>query len=163
MMTDFNARTSRAGVITFPASIGTSWTFTGFITAIKIGDAPLNGAIPFSAKIKPTGKPTLAVATSAGMSAVTISNSAVLAPTFAIGTFIYVATVLTGVSSLTFTPTAAAGVITITANGQSQVVTTGQASSAIALGSAGSITPVVVTVQETNKAPKTYTFYIDRA
>lgn len=63
MLSDTNSRTSRAGIITFPTAKATTWTFTGFITSIKIGDAPVDGAIPFSATIKVTGKPTFAVAT----------------------------------------------------------------------------------------------------
>lgn len=162
MLADLNSRTARAGVITFPASTGSSWTFQGYITNLKIGDAPIDDKIPFSATIKPTGKPVFAVATSTGLSAIVISNSAVLAPTFATGTTDYVASVLTGVSSVTITPTASAGTITITANGASQVVASAAASSAILLGSAVSVTIVTITVQETNKAPKVYTIRINR-
>lgn len=162
MLADLNSRTARAGVITFPSSTGSSWTFQGYITNLKIGDAPIDDKIPFSATIKPTGKPVFAVATSTGLSALVISNSAVLAPAFATGTTDYVASVLTGVSSVTMTPTASAGTITITANGASQVVASGTASSAILLGSAVSVTIVTITVQETNKAPKVYTIRINR-
>jgi hypothetical protein len=158
MLTDLNARVSRSAIITFPASTGSTWTFIGYITALKIGDAPIDDKIPFSATIKPTGKPVFATSASAGMSAVELSNSAVLAPTFNINTFDYVATVLTGISSITITPTASAGIITVNGN----VVVSGQASSAIALGSAGSVTIIAVVVAETNKAPKTYTFRIVR-
>lgn len=162
MLADLNSRTARTGVITFPASTGSSWIFQGYITNLKIGDAPIDDKIPFSATIKPTGKPVFAVATSTGLSALVISNSAVLAPAFATGTTDYVASVLTGVSSVTMTPTASAGTITITANGANQVVTSGSASSAILLGSAVSVTVVTITVQETNKAPKVYTIRINR-
>jgi predicted secreted protein len=161
MMTDFNGRTSRAAIITFPASTGTTWSFTGFITNIKIGDAPIDGAIPFSATIKPTGKPTFAVATSAGLTNpfFTLSNDAVLAPAASSTVYDYVATVLTAVDSITVTPTASAG--TITVNGST--VVSGQASSTITLGAAGSITVVTIVVTETNKAPKTYTIRVVRA
>jgi predicted secreted protein len=162
MLADLNGRTARTGVITFPASTGSSWSFQGFITNLKIGDAPIDDKIPFSATIKPTGKPVFSVATSNGLSAINISNSAVLAPAFAIGTTDYVASVLTGVSSVTMTPTASSGTITITANGASQVVASGSASSAIVLGSAVSVTIVTITVQEANKAPKVYTIRINR-
>lgn len=162
MLADLNSRTARAGVITFPSSTGSSWTFQGYITNLKIGDAPIDDKIPFSATIKPTGKPVFAVATSTGLSALVISNSAVLAPAFATVTTDYVASVFTGVSSVTMTPTASAGTITITANGASQVVVSGTASSAILLGSAVSVTIVTITVQETNKAPKVYTIRINR-
>jgi predicted secreted protein len=162
MLADLNSRTARTGIITFPASTGSTWTFQGYITNLKIGDAPIDDKIPFSATIKPTGKPVFAVATSTGLSALAISNSAVLAPAFAAGTTDYVASVLTSVSSVTITPTASVGTITITANGASQVVASGTASSAIVLGSAVSVTIVTVSVQENNKAPKVYTIRINR-
>lgn len=161
MMTDLNGRTTRTAVITFPAETGATWTVSGFISGLKIGDAPTDGKIPFSATITPTGKPTFAVAAVTGMSALTISGSAVLSPTFAIGTFDYVATVLTAVASVTFTPTSAAGTITITANGISQTVVSTNASSAIAL--AIGVNTVVMVISEANKAPKTYTVRCVRA
>lgn len=61
MVTDFNAKASKQCVITFPG--GQTWTFTGFISKIKIGDNPVNGLIPFTASIKPTGKPVFALGT----------------------------------------------------------------------------------------------------
>jgi hypothetical protein len=65
---------------------------------------------------------------------------------------------LTDVASITVTPTAAAGVITVNGN----AVTSGEASSAITLGAAGSNTTITVVVTETNKAPKTYTIVVVR-
>lgn len=161
MVTDFNNRTSRTAVISFPAATGTTWTFTGYITGIKIGDAPVDGAIPFTATIKPTGKPVFAVATSAGLTTpfFAISESAVITPAVAGNVYTYVATVLTDVTSVTVTPTATAGVITVNGN----IVATGEASSAITLGDAGSVTTITIKVTETNKAAKTYTIYLSRA
>jgi len=153
MLTDLNSRTSRTGVITFPASTGTTWTFTGYITGLKIGDAPIDGEIPFTATIKPTGKPTLAVAASNNLSDLTITT-ATLYPAFAAGTYDYTAT-STG-ASVTVTPTASAGVITVNGN---TVVST-EESGAISLGSSGDMTTVTVIVAETSKAPRTYTIRI---
>lgn len=153
MLTDTNNRTSRTGVITFPAATGTTWTFTGFITSLKIGENGVDGAIPFSATIKVTGKPTFAVAASNNLSALTITT-ATLYPSFAAGTYDYTAT-STG-ASVTVTPTASAG--TITVNGST--VTSGQASSAISLGSSGTVTTITVVVAEANKSPKTYTIRV---
>ena len=158
MLTDMNAKTTRECIIQFPVSTGTIWTFNGLITSMKIGDSSVDGAIPFTATIKPTGQPVLTVAVSAGMSAMALSGAAVLSPVFAIGTTDYVATVLTGVASLTVTPTAALGVITV--NGT--VVTSGQASGTINLGAAGSVTIITVVVKEALKASKTYTIRVAR-
>jgi hypothetical protein len=160
MLTDMNSKTSRTVVITFPAATGATWTFTGFVTGFKVGDALIDGRIPFSATIKPTGKPTFAVATSAGLTTpfFSIDESAVLTPAAAAGVYTYTASVLTAVTSVKVTPTAVAGVITVNGN----VVTSGVASSSIPLGVAGSVTTITVVVTETNKAPKTYTIYMAR-
>lgn len=161
MLTDMNARVSKTAVITFPASTGATWTLTGYVSRLKIGDAPLEGGIPFSASVKVTGKPVFAVSASTGLTTpfFAISESAVITPNPAGDAYEYVATVLTGVTSVTVTPTATSGVIKVNGN----TVESGEASSAIALGAAGSVTKVTITVTETNKAPKTYTIYISRA
>lgn len=160
MLTDMNARQIRACVITFPASTGATWTFNGLITNIKIGDAPVDGAIPFNATIKVSGKPSFAISASTGLTDpfFALSGSAVVSPAPAGDEYSYVATVLNPVESITVTPTATAG--TIKVNGST--VTSGAASSAIPL-TAGEITPIIITVTETNKAPKTYTINVVRA
>lgn len=160
MLTDFNARTSRACVVTFPDSIAT-WSFTGFLTSYEIGAADSAGVIPFSATIKISGKPTLAISASTGLTTpfFELSENAVITPTLSGNTYTYVATVLAGVTSITVTPTASAGIITVNGN----TVASGEASSAIALGAAGSVTTITIVVTETNKIPKTYTIYVSRA
>ena len=165
LLTDQNSRTSRTGVITFPAATGATWTFTAYVKSTKLGDNVIDGKIPFTATLKITGKPTFAVATSAGLTTpfFTVSNSGAIAPAAAQATTEYTINWLTGVTSFTITPTASAGVITVTANGVSQTVTSGNASTAIALGAATSMINMTVTVQETNKAPKTYLMHCVRA
>ena len=161
MLTDLNGRTAKTWTITFPSATGATWTGSGFLVGFKVGDATLDNAIPFSARIKLTGKPTFAVTASTGLTTpfFAISESAVVVPTAAGDVYEYVATVLTGVSSVTVTPTATAG--TITVNGTT--VATGEASGAITLGAAGSVTEVEIVVSEDNKSPKTYTIWIARA
>ncbi len=159
LLTDMNSRTSRTCAITFPASTGATWTCTGYVTGVKIGDAGLDGAIPFSAKIKPTGKPVFAVAASNNLTNL-VFTTATLYPTFAAGTYLYTAT--TSGATFTVTPTFSAGTCTITANGASQTVASGVASSAISAGSIGTVTPVTIAVQETGKAPKNYTIYVTK-
>lgn len=159
MMTDMNARTSRTAVITFPAATGSTWTFTGLVTGLKVGDAGLDGAIPFSARIKPSGKPTFATTASNNLSGLTFTT-ATLYPTFAAGTYLYTAT--TSGATFTVTPSFSAGACTVTANSASQTVATGVPTSAISAGSINTVTPVVIVVQETGKAPKTYTIYVTK-
>ncbi|HEY3363957.1 MAG TPA: phage tail tube protein [Symbiobacteriaceae bacterium] len=166
LVTDMNAGTVQAFVITFPASTGTTFTFNALVESFEVDDAKAKDTkLGFKASLKITGQPVLAVATSTGLTTpfFTLNNSATLVPAASGSVTSYVSTVLTGVTSIIITPTAAAGVITITAGGTSQTVATGVAASAITLGGAGSVTPITISVKETNKAAKTYTVNLARA
>lgn len=160
LATDFESGAQKTAAIVFPGSTG-EYSFTGSVVGHKFGGAALKGGIGFTATIKPSGKPTLSIGTSAGLTTpfFALSESAVLTPAAAGDVYDYVATVLTGVSSITVTPTAAAGVITVNGN----TVATGVASSAIALGAAGTNTTITIVVTETGKAPKTYIIKVARA
>jgi hypothetical protein len=161
MLTDMNAKTVREAIITFPAATGATWTFNGYVTSFKVGDSVIDGKIPFSAKIKPTGKPTFAVATVTGMSAIGFDNDVLIMPAFAIGLYEYVVTITAGQTATIVTPVDATGgeIITITTDGaNSQVVATGVASSACTLD-VDDVTDIVVTISHATKAPKVYTFH----
>lgn len=159
MYTDFVAGTSRTAVITLPAAMGATWTFTGIISAYE-SEAPLDDKVSASITLKVSGVPVLGITASTGLTTpfFVVSDSAVLTPAASGSVYNYVATVLTGVASVTITPTAAAGVITVNGN----IVATGVASSAITLGSAGSVTIATIVVTETNKVAKTYVVNIAR-
>ncbi|MGE5390906.1 MAG: phage tail tube protein [Deltaproteobacteria bacterium] len=155
---DLEAGTVQNFVITFPE--GTSWTFTAVVSKFSIS-SPLEKQMGFSATLKIAGKPTLATSASIGLSTpfFSISNDAVIVPAPSGTTYQYIANVLTGVSSVTVTPTATAGIITVNGN----TVASGQPSGAIALGAAGSITEIKIVVSETGKSPKIYTIQVVRA
>lgn len=119
-------------------------------------ESTASGSLTGSGELAPTG-----TAKSTGLTTpfFVISQSAVVTPVKAGDVFDYIATVLTGVTSVTVTPTAAAGDITVNGN----VVATGVASSAITLGAAGTNTTIQIVVTETDKQPKTYTIRVARA
>jgi len=148
-------------VVTFPTKITATWTFSALVSDFYPGPLKNGVKIDCTATLHVTGQPVLAVGASAGLTTpfFAMNNSAVIVPAPANAVYDYVATVLTGVSSVTITPTAAAGVITV--NGS--VVSSGVPSSAIALGAAGSITIITVVVQETGKVAKTYIVRVARA
>lgn len=159
MLTDMNAKTSRAWAIAGPSSAVT-WSGTGYIVGFKVGDFPTNNGIPFSARIKNTGKPTFAISAVTGMSACGFSNDVLMMPTFDIATFTYVVTITNGHTSTVITPvdTSDGEIITITApDGTTQTVATGVASSAIAIASDEN-NVIKITISHATKAPKTYTF-----
>lgn len=153
-------KTNQTFALDFPSSMAAQWTFTALVTGFNT-DIPTDDGLPFLVALQPQGAPVLNITESTGLTTpyFAISESAVIMPDPAGDVYTYVATVLTGVSSVTVTPTATAG--TITVNGTT--VTTGVASGAITLGAAGSVTEIEVVVKETNKIAKTYTIYLARA
>lgn len=160
LVTDMQAGTARQIVITGPTAAAFTWTFNAICTAFEPSH-PFDDKLSFSATFKVTGKPALSISASTGLTTpfFAISESAVIVPSPANDVYEYVATVLTGITSVTCTPTATAGVITVNGN----TVATGEASSAIALGAAGSITTITIVVKETGKMAKTYTVKVARA
>jgi len=158
LKTDLEAGTVQNFVITFPE--GTSWTFTAVVSKFSIS-SPLEKQMGFSATLKIAGKPTLGINVSTGLTTpfFAISESAVITPAPSGAVYEYVANVLTGVTSVTVTPTASTGNITVNGN----IVASGVASSAITLGAPGSITSIKIVVTETGKAPKAYTIQLVRA
>lgn len=161
MLTDMASRTVREAIVTLPDDLAT-FTFNGFLTSWNLGEAGSDGAIPFAAEVKVTGKPTFAIATVTGMSACVVSGTGTtISPTFAIGTKSYVVNVANPEDDVTFTCTSSE-TITLTYDSASQTLTSGSPSSAIPL-TAGEVKEVKVTISAANKASKVYTFHVVRA
>jgi hypothetical protein len=165
MLTDYNAKSTKAYIVTYPSATGTTLSGNGYLSAINVGEANRDGVIPFSAAITPTDTPTFAVATVTGMSACGFSNDVLIMPAFAIGTYDtddpYAVTITHGETSTIITPVDATEgeVITITGpDGTSQVVATGVASSAITIAS-DELNTITITISKTNYAPKVYVFH----
>jgi predicted secreted protein len=157
LVADFNAGTVQAFVITFPD--GTTWTFSGFVKGFELNDAEVEGKLGFKASIKVTGKPVLGITASPNLTGLVVTTGTLI-PAFAAGTYEYVATILTGVATVTITPTCAtADSIEVDGN----VVASGVASSAITLGAAGSITTVEVVTSDAGTADTVYTIHLARA
>ena len=170
LLTDMNARTSRAFIIAFPTALSTTtWTGTAYVTKFEAGDLTSEGLIPFTATLSIVGKPTLNVTASTGMATCTVADSAAGTPTFvpvfAIGVFTYSMTVTNAITWIKLTPTAAAHTITIH-NGfdaSDQVIASGAQSGQLTLGAADTVTLITVTVQQTGKSAKVYSIYVARS
>lgn len=156
LLTDFNAGTVQDFIMTFPD--GTTWTFKAYVKAFS-AEGPKDDKLKFKSALKVTGKPALGVTSAANLSGLVVTTGT-LVPAFAAGTYEYVVNILTGVASVTVTPTCAAAT-SIEVDGN--VVATGQASSAVVLGAAGSIKNIDVVVKETGKANKVYKLHLTRA
>ena len=160
LLADFADGLAHVYQIAFPAGFGATWDFSAIITAFTPGDFSVDDALTFDCSMKVTGKPVLNLTYSTGLTTPYFSLSPagtnVPAPSGTPGT--YVNEALTGTSSVTVTPTASAGVITV--NGVT--VPSWTASGSITLGAAGSVTPITIVVQETGKVAKTYTILVAR-
>ena len=138
-ITDFFAKTTRAVVLTAPGGLMT-WTCNCFMTGYD-PSFPFDKNLSFSGTLKVTGVPVLGYLAAPNLTALTITT-ATLVPTFAAGTYSYVATT-TG-TTYTVTPTCATAT-SITVNGAT--VVSGAASSAISTPSVGIYSLQVVTLK----------------
>lgn len=156
--TGFEAGTEDTYIITFPAAIGATFTFTAIITKYKPGDASLEDPMEFEATFKVSGKPELAVTASGGLTGLTLTGTAgALSPTFNNAKYAY-AWSFTTLTSITVTPTAAAHTIRMYVDDVYVAdVTSGSASAAITGFLAGTSKKITLIVNEVGKSPKTYT------
>lgn len=119
--------------IIYPAAMGATWSFDGIVTAFNV-TTELEEAIGFEATIRVSGKPTLNLSPSAGLSALALTGTGgTLSPTFSNSVYSYT---FSGVSaaSVTITATAASHTIKLYIDGVlSQELTSGAASSSIPL------------------------------
>ena len=163
LKTDFDDGSLVAYTITFPAVMATTWTFSAIVTALETS-SPFDDKASFTATLKVSGKPSLNVTASAGMSALTGNSypteaALVFVPTFAIGTFFYTCDVVSTKTYVRLSPTATGHTITI--NGS--IVTTETESGDITLGDEGTNTKITIIVWQAGKAKKTYIVWVTRA
>lgn len=166
--TAFGSGASDTYVITFPASMGATWTFTALVTKLTTG-ATIEDPVSFEATLKVSSAPVLGTTPSTGISALVLKKTdgttdltaAALTPTFAIGVYNYAFTFTTE-TSFVVKPTAASHTIALYVDGTFiETVPSGSASTAIAIG-AGVAKEVKLIVYEAGKSPKTYTVMVGR-
>lgn len=144
--------------IVLPNGMG-QWDANGFLKTAKT-NPQMDGNLEFNGEIRLSGRSTFTATRSAGLTTpfFDIPEATTITPAPAQNTTSYVAVVPTGTATVTVEVTAAVGVIRV--NGA--VVLTGGTSTAIALGAAGSITRITITVTETGEAPKEYAIDVVR-
>lgn len=150
------AKTESEFTITFPTSLGATWTFDGIITKFSTGEANQDGAIPFEISVKVTGEPDLGVSASTGLSNLALTGAGgTLSPSFGAAVRYYTYGGVSA-SSVTVTPTAASHTIKVYVdNAYVETVSSGSASSAISLTiNVGKL--VTLVVNEAGKTPITY-------
>jgi len=163
MIADMLSRTVKEFIITFPTAISSStWTGNAYVTSFTAGDATPEGIVPWSATISITGKPTLGVTAATGPTDILIdgnvSGALTEIPTYAAGTYIY--SVDTSAEATFNVKVTAPGADSITMNidGGADIALTTATESGEQSTTSGAITTVVITVAETGKSSKIYTF-----
>lgn len=151
----FTGGTSNTFTISFPASLGASWTFSGIVTGFTTS-ADMEQTVTFEATIKVSGVPSLGTTASGGLTALSLTGtSGAINPTFANGTYSYSWTFATS-TSITVTATAASHTIKMYVdNVYSADLTSGSASSAIAFAAVGS-KKITIVAYESGKTAKIY-------
>jgi predicted secreted protein len=152
----YNAYNSGALIpytILFP--FGASWTFNGIVTGINTG-AELEDGVSFEATIKVSGKPSLGLTPSGGLTALTLTGTGgALAPAFNSNINLYAFSGVTA-TSVTVTATAANHTINLFVDGVlTQTLNSGSASAAIPITAVGS-KKLTIVANEPSKAPKVY-------
>ena len=155
--TAFEAGTLDTYVITFPATIGATFTFTGIITKYTPGEVTIEDPLSFELTIKVSGKPILATVASGGLTALTLSGTTgALSPVFANTKYAYAWSFTTD-ASITVTPTGANHTIKMYVDGVYVAdITSGSASTAITGFLAATSKEIKLICFEAGKTPKTY-------
>lgn len=154
--TAYESGTQDTYVITFPAAIGATYTFTGIVVKLADpGEANTDDPLKFNATIKVLGKPVLGTTPSAGLTALSLTGTGgALTPSFSGTTYSYAFSGVTG-TSVTVTATGA-GTLKLFIDGvYSQDLVSAAASNAIAMSAVGSKKLTIVQC-ETGKTPKSY-------
>jgi hypothetical protein len=126
---------------------------------------PIKDKLGFTAKIKISGLPVLAIAQSVNATTIAISVGTII-PAWSATVYEYADAVVVGTGSVTVTVTdATAATITVhdSFTGGTTVCASGAASAAQTLNVAGTITKLVVTCTDTGKVPTIYTIWVARA
>ena len=163
MLADMLSRTVKEGIITFPTAISSStWTFDAYVTAFTAGDATPEGIVLWTATVSITGKPVLGVTATTGPTDILIDGSVSGAltevPTYAAGTYGYIVDT-SSEATVNVTVTApSATTITMNVDSGADIALATTVASGEQAVAAGTIVTLVITVTETLKSPKTYTF-----
>jgi predicted secreted protein len=149
----FNSGALIPYTVLFP--FGASWTFNGIVTGVSTG-AELEDGVSFEATIKVSGKPSLGLTPSAGLSGLVLTGTGgALTPAFNTNNNLYAFSGVTA-TSVTVTATAANHTINLFVDGAlTQTLNSGVASAAIAITAVGS-KKLTLVVNEPTKAPKVY-------
>jgi hypothetical protein len=150
----YDSGTQTDFVILFPTSLGAEWDFAGIVTGFKTG-VELEDGISFEATIKVTGKPSLGLTASGGLTALALTGTGgTLAPAFNAGINSYAFSGVTA-ASVTVTATAANHTLKLYVDGvYNQDLVSGAASNAIAMAIGSK--KLTILAYEAGKTQKVY-------
>lgn len=145
--------------ILFPPKLGAEWNFQGIVTGISTG-AELEDGISYESTIKVSGKPSLGLTPSAGLSGLSLTGTGgTLEPDFSTDINSYAFSGVTA-DSITVTATAANHNIMLYVDGAYvQQLTSGSPSAAISMSEIGS-KKLTILANEAGKTQKQYEIII---
>lgn len=148
--------------IIYPAALGASWNFEGFISAYNI-TAELEDAIAFDATIRVSGQPSMNFNPSTGLSALSVTGAGgVLSPTFANNKYAYTFAGVTA-ASVTVNATATGHELILYVDGvKAQTLKSGVESTSISLPASSSKKLTIIS-KEAGKISKVYEIITARA
>ena len=166
----YDNQTENTYVITYPAPISATWTFTGLVNKFSTPSVNITEAVPFDVEITVTSAtaPVFGTTASTGASAIVVTQvggaaltALAFSPSFAIGTYNYTVTFTTQ-TAYAIKVTAASHTIKLYVDGvYSQDLTSGTESASIAQASAGAKLLKAV-VYEAGKTPITYNLMVSK-
>lgn len=150
----FESGTTLDYTILFPSALGAEWQFKGVVTGFTTG-AELEEAVSFEGTIKVSGKPSLGITPSVGLSDLVLTGTGgTLSPTFDNGVYYYTFDGVTA-SSVTVIATAASHTLKLYVDGtyvEDLVSGTPSSTIAVSLGSK----KLTILATEEGKTTKTY-------
>jgi predicted secreted protein len=157
-------RTVQAFIMTFPTAITATWTFSAVVTDFKTKH-PIKDKLGFSAKLKISGLPVLAISQSVDATTIAISVGTLI-PAWAVDKYDYCDAVVAGTATVTITvtdATAATRTVHNSFDNSTASPASGVATGALTLGAVDTITTFTITCTDTGKVPKIYTIRVLKA
>jgi hypothetical protein len=171
LLTDQLAKTVQDFIITWPTAVTATYTFKALVTKFKPPDFNYDGTQTFSATLKITGKPTLAITASTNITTIACectSGVLTLSPDWSASTYEYALGVATGDAwvKLTVTDATATSLVAWTTidgtDSAETALTSGVQSGALTLDDADTYTKITVKATDTGKVPVEYVIHVYR-
>lgn len=155
LLAAFESGAVTAFSILFPSAMGAEWSFNGVVTGFATNE-DLEDVVTFDATIKVSGKPNLGLTASADLTTLA-TDAGTITPTYAGTTYSYYVDATSKTTfKVTATLTAAEKILLYVDGAFVEELTSGTASSSIAIAGVGTTKKCTIIYNEARKTRKTY-------